>query len=286
MKIIGNIASIKKDSNRLISTTFADWSAIREGTFIKFDDDQNFYIASHVEKRTFLKDFIVIEPHIIQINEDCGTNINEDDNLVISFKEYELITVYKIISAGKHYRVGDKLTLNGGAASLNITDNTLHSSAVLVTRVGDQGEILEIQIENRGKYLVPPNSITELKGGFGVGASVEAGYKLTDHRSFIEKDVEKIDFKHSETILRLFYSLPPGIKEGKLSIEKWEIVLTNNYVGATKIKQPFQIIRDFTPNLRIPLLAPNSPNQELIFNNALTILDRKIAELEKKIKNN
>ena len=81
------------------------------------------------------------------------------------------------------------------------------------------------------------------------------------------------------------YSLPTGIKEGKLSIEKWEMILVSNYQGENKIAQPFQVIRDFTPNYRIPLITKNSFNQELIINHALTILDKKIAELENKLKN-
>ena len=66
MKIIGNTASIKKDTNKLISTTFSDWSAIRDGAFIKFENDSNFYTASRTEQRTYIKDFDVVSAHVIK----------------------------------------------------------------------------------------------------------------------------------------------------------------------------------------------------------------------------
>ena len=283
MKLIGNIGSIKKNSNRLISSTYSDWSGVREGSFIKFNDDFHFYTVSHTEKRTFLKDYIVIQPNIIQINEDCGININVGDSLNISFKEYELNT-WKIISSGHGYRVGDQLTLEGGVASLNINDNTLNSSIITVIQVGAEGQIGEISISNRGKYLTAPNNNTSLKGGSGNGSSIEVTFKLTDHRTFTERDIDKVEFKNAETIVYLVYPLPAGTKEGKLSVEKWEIILSSPYLGETNNNETFEIIRDFTPYCKIPLLSPNSKNQELTFNNGMAILDKKIAELENKIK--
>lgn len=284
MKIVGTMGSIRKGDNKIISATFSDWSAIREGTFIKFNNDSQFYIAAHSEKRTYLKDFIVLESSVIKINEDCGVNINEGDTLYISYKEYELSTIYKIISAGKGYKIGDQLTLSGGVPSLNITDNTLNSTKFIVSKIGEEGEIGELDIINRGKYIDAPSQITDLKGGLGSLASLEVGFKLTDHRSFIERDVQKIEFKSAATIINLMYSLPGGIKEGKLSIEKWEIILSSNYQGENRIAAPFQITRDFTPNYKIPLITKNSLNQELIVNHALTLLDKKIMELENQIK--
>lgn len=284
MKLIGNIGNIKKNTNRLISTSFSDWSAVRDGTFIKFDGDSHFYTASHTEKRTFLKDFIVFKPNVLKVDEDCGVNINEGDTLNISFKEYELATLYKIISSGKGYRVGDHVTIGEGVASLNIQDHTLNSTVLEISKVENNGEITEVTIINRGKYIDPPNKITPLKGGIGSGASAEVSYKLTDHRTFINRDIQSIEFKGSSTFVTLVYPLPDGIKEGKLSVEKWEILLTTPLKGENKVNQTFQITRDFTPNYGMPLIAKNSLNQELYINHVLGVLDQKIAELEGRVK--
>jgi hypothetical protein len=284
MKLIGNTASISKDSNILISSTFADWSAIRDGTFLKFEDDSAFYVASRTEQKTYLKDYIVIQPNIIQVNENCGTNINEGDSLNISYKEYELSTINKFISQGAGYKAGDQLMVDGGKASINIRDNTPNSTIITVVSVGGSGEIIDSKIENRGKYLVPPDQVLSLKGGSGSGASIDPMYKLADHRSFIERDVQKVEFKSSETIIHLVYPLPAQVTEGKLSIEKWEVTLSSNYSGESKINKPIQVIRDHTPNYRFPLLIKNSLNQEMIHNYTTTVLDRKIKELEDRIK--
>jgi hypothetical protein len=56
-------------------------------------------------------------------------------------------------------------------------------------------------------------------------------------------------------------------------------------LGETNVNESFEIIRDFTPYCNIPLLIPNSKNQELTFNNGMAILDKKIAELENRLKN-
>lgn len=283
MKLIGNIGSIQKNSNRLVSSTYADWSGVREGTFVKFNNDFHFYTVSHTDSRTFLKDFIVKQPNVLQINEDCGINIGVGDNLNISFKEYEL-TSCKIIGSGRGYRIGDKLTLEGGNVSLNVRDNTLHSCDITVTQVASDGQIVEINISNRGKYLTVPSQHVGLQGGFGAGATAEVSFKLTDHRTFIEKDVKQVEFKNAATLITLEYPLQAEVIEGKLSIEKWEIILSSNYLGETNVNETFEIIRDFTPYCKIPLLVPNSKNQELTFNNSMAILDKKIAELENKIK--
>lgn len=283
MKLIGNIGSIKKNSNRLISSTYSDWSGVREGSFVKFNDDFNFYTVSHTEKRIFLKDYVVLQPNIIQINEDCGININVGDSLNLSFKEYELNTC-KIISSGRGYAIGDQLTFDGGVASLNTVDNTLNSSIITVAQIGKEGQISEINILNRGKYLTAPNTNINLRGGSGKGSSIEVSFRLTDYRTFTERDVERVEFKNAETIIYLVYSLPAGTKEGKLSTEKWEIILSSPYLGETNNNEIFEIIRDFTPYCKIPLLSPNSKNQELTFNSSMAILDKKIAELENKIR--
>jgi len=284
MKIIGNIGSIRQGSNRIVSSTYADWSAVREGTFVKFDGDVSFYTASYVEKRTFLKAFSAVKSNILLINENCGNNLTAGDTLVISYKEYELNTIYKIINGGSGYKLGEELVVAGGVASLNQVDNTLNSTLLSVIRVGKNGEILELQVKNRGKYFTIPQQITELKGGSGAGAIVETSFKLADHRSFIERDVEKVEFKSSETNVYLVYGLPPGITEGKISVEKWEMVLSSEYAGETKTNQPFQISRDVSPHYKIALLSKNAPNQEIYVNNAIIKLENKIMELEKRIK--
>lgn len=171
----------------------------------------------------------------------------------------------------------------GGVPSINTRDNTPNSAAFSVVRAGVKGEILELHITNRGKYITAPNHSASIKGGSGNGATIEADYKLCDYRSFIERDIEKIEFKSSETIMSLLYPLPEGIKAGKFSVDKWEIVLTSNYHGESKNNAAFQVIRDFTPNYGVPLLAQNAANQELIFNHTITFLDGKIKELEERI---
>jgi len=84
-------------------------------------------------------------------------------------------------------------------------------------------------------------------------------------------------------LITLNKDLPKNVNIGKISCEKWEIFLENKYMGKDARNVECQIIRDFTPNLSLPLLPNFSPSNGALTNQALKILDQEIHLIKVKL---
>ena len=104
---------------------------------------------------------------------------------------------------------------------------------------------------------------------------------LLDSRSIEERSVKsiRIDGENNKTHLELNNSLPPKLIKGKISINKWEILLNINHPGENRINTTYQVIRDFTPNLNIPLMKGNISKNEAVYNEAISKIDEAIKKL-------
>ncbi len=63
------------------------------------------------------------------------------------------------------------------------------------------------------------------------------------------------------------------------------MLLNSDYNGVNKSGQEFVVFGDFTPNYGWPLVVPNSFSMHSIVNQIIVAQDRKIKELEDRIKN-
>lgn len=284
MKIIGKRASIISNTNKLYSSSQADWSAIREGSYFKFLEDNDFYVVNKKEKIFYIKDAEVVNPSVIKINSDISTELQVEDSVIISFKEFEISTLIQILDGGKNYMVGDILFLKEGTPSTDIQNNISLIATFEVAEVQSGGSITKINIKFRGRYLISPSSRVHFIGGSGEGAFFDVGFKLIEERKRIEKDIEKIEISANHSMIYLYYTLPEGLKEVKLSTEKWIMYLNTDYKGVTKINKEFDIAKDFTFKYKVPLLAKNSFSVETVFNEAVNIFETKISDLENRIK--
>lgn len=284
MKINKLQANVLNGTNKLISPSYADWSAIRQGSFIKFVNDANYYIVANTNKLFYIKEFEVADTYTIRVNDNVSNILSEDDTLVISYKEYEVNSINTIENGGANYQKGDILTIVGGTASFNVVDNTTHPANILVISVDNAGFIKEMRVNSAGKYVTPPDEIVELSGGNGKGAKIRITHRLLENRAIFEQDIEQIQYQNGNTLIKFHYPLPPGIKEGKFSTEKWEIVLNTIYVGPNRCNEPFDVVRDFTPVYGFPLMTRNSFSADQIYNLSIVMLEKKLKELEDKIK--
>jgi len=172
----------------------------------------------------------------------------------------------------------------GGDLAFDIESNKTEPALFKVNEVDSRGAIISFGILSHGKYINPPPKQCPLLGGNGENAIFEVESKVNDDRKLVERSISWIKADHTGSELSLNYSLPASLKEGKLSIKKSEIILKENYSGEDQIDVPFEISRDFTPYLNLPLLVKNSVSYELLINNAFVKLDNKIRELEDRIK--
>jgi len=286
-KFTGQI-SIKTNSSKGFSNSSADFKQIRTNSQIKFGDDDEFYTVKNVEPIFYIKPFAVnlttLRKRTIEIKETVGFNVLVGDQVTLSFKEFGLAAVMKVITKGKKYKVGEELTVKEGIFSTNMSTGESESPVLRVLKASSSGGVEKVEILNQGKILEPGAKLVTLLGeNAGTGCSILIEYKLLDDRKIIERLVDQKQVVGGNTELILNYAVPKGTKAGKLSLKKWAINLTFPYNGETQISSEFELLRDKTPEFGIPLMSRGSQSKEQVFNAAVKQISKKIKVLEDRI---
>src|SRR5689334_2185581 len=100
MKHIGYFVSVNKGSNKVVAHSDADMSAVREGSFIRIGSDSVFYTVVKPEFTHIITDFDVVARNQIKINSVLDNSLLVGDNIYITYKEYELATIFNISNPG------------------------------------------------------------------------------------------------------------------------------------------------------------------------------------------
>lgn len=273
--------SILKDSNKAIFSTDSDLQTLRNGTYLRINNDNLFYTICNKAEILYNRDFKTETVKKIVISDDTKSNIGINDEIFISYKEYELLTLMGIMKGGINYKIGDIITVYGGICSLNLENSTIQPTQFKVEEIEGNGSITSVSLLEKGKYVTIPNLKNEIIGGSGSGAELELQYKELEWKTLI-RTVDIIAKNFATTSLYINYPLPNGVTEGRISIKKWSVTLTGNYIGESKFDVDFQFCKDFTSELNLPLMAKGSLCPELIYNQAMNILDIRISDLEKR----
>lgn len=282
MKPFTHTININNNSNYIIGHTESDWSVLRNGSLISIDDDNHFYHIGDVKKINLIVDFDVINDSLV-LNGDLEENFIHNDVITISYKEYELLAIKSIVSAGSRYKVGDILYPSDGLASSDVVNNYTLNSKITVEEVDSNGGIKNLSISKSGNYIIIPSEINKISGGSGNDASLSLQFSLSKDRKMLERQIVGASSSNNQTALKLNYPLPNGVNNGKLSMNKFKAILTSTYIGANKRDCKYHISRDFTPHLGLPLLSKNSNKNEELFNHIILSLDERIRRLEEKI---
>jgi len=275
--------SILKNSNRLVSSSQDNFGGLRPGSFIKIGNSAILYQISETKKFFLLKDFSAKDSREIIINSDLGINIQQEDNIKIIFDEYELDSVVNIIKKGKFYGQGEEFSVPGGELSIDLKSGTGTPTRLKIEEISSNGGIERISLVDAGKYIVPPSNKIEVLGN-GTGAEIELKFSPKGNSSIVERVIKGIQRGENTTTLLLDYSLPLGVKKGKINIEKWELYLVNNYLEESSYGVKYEIYKDFTPNIKLPLALKNNSSPHLIFNHAIQIIDAEIQAIKEKLK--
>lgn len=277
-------ASAISNSNIIVATTESDWSHVRPGSLFKFFSDDVFYTVGSRDCFFYARDFSVLSPKQIRIESNTGIILQKNDTLTISYKEYELLCLIEIIEGGKGYKKDEIISVEAGTLSKSIDSGLSQPCLFKIIEVDENGKILVLGPESRGIYIdILKETPFKVRDGSGSEAILGLQFRTLDDRKIIERTITLVQLFDNYTILTLDYPVSEGLKNGKFSTNKWKIFLTGNYLGKDKINEEYEISRDFTPNLKLPLLSKGSLNHEEIFNRSMTILDGKIKELEGKI---
>lgn len=276
-------ASIRENSNRVVSSSKCNWSGAKTGCYFRFKNDGVIYNVKKASSFSVFYPFELISNKTIKINTDIGINLSIGDELLIVYKEYELVTVFEILNKGKGYRVGDRLKLDSELPVIDISTGITEYSVLEVLETDSDGGILKINISTKGKYLKSPENELNCVGGSGKNGRFSVVFKEINTSQIIEREIEHIDY-NVPCIIYLNSILPQGVTFGKISVNKWELFLSST-VDKNILNGQYEIIQDYTSHLSLPLLLPNSLSKEPLLNKSLTIIDEEIrllkAEIEK-----
>lgn len=276
--------SILKDTNRVVANSNINWAGIKNGSYIKFKNIPALFTIYETRNLLIFKDFSLVNNRTIQINQDIGIDIQKDDELKIIYKEYELVSVFGISNAGTGYRKGDKIKLNNDCPSIDLSTGLTNHTTLEITATNQDGGVTALSIISKGRYLIRPSvNLTGCIGGTGNNLLLETLFTEVDVQKPIEKRVEFIE-NNVPCILYLDSPLPIGVKEGRVSLSKWELLI-NQSINNNLINSEFDIVQDFTQYLRLPLLAQNSLSRDVLLNQSLNILDDEIKRLKEAVAN-
>lgn len=280
--IHSHLVSVIKGTNRVIGSSESSWSKIPAGSYFRVDKDDIFYTVAKTAQIFYIKEFEVVNEKRLKVSKDVAANLIAGDVLTLTYKEQELHMLLEIRSAGLDYKIGDIIYINGGKPSFNLNNNLPETTQFTIEEIDQAGGIKQLGLLNRGKYLESPQSPSELIGGAGTQGMVDFTFREYPTRATVNKTVTNIVFEKDYSLVDLDYPLPVGVKAGKLSVEKWEMTLKENYAGETRLNVNYQVARNFTPFIDLPVMSKGQFNNEMIFNAAMKILDQEIQKLKEK----
>ena len=100
---------------------------------------------------------------------------------------------------------------------------------------------------------------------------------------YIKLSISNLLYSEKGTVIVLNHPLPPNTKHGKISVDKWELILDTNYSKGNKANASYRVLTDFTPNLNLPLLRDDISKNEAILNKALMTMDKEIQDIKNKL---
>ena len=277
-KQFGYTASILKDTNRLIASSQANWSALRNGSYIIFDDDDEFYKVVDKEEFFYIKEFKVLDSNLILVEGSTDIRLSLNDNVSLTFKEFEAGSV-EVIDGGLGFSKGDILEIQSGLFKTSAQDGLPCLTKVSIDKVSDKGKVLSASIISNGIYYEPPVGYPPLRNSL----KIKLDYSLIDKRTIESRAISNIEFDGKGTLIYLNNDLPPHVTAGKISTSKWELVLNINYAGKTKMNSTYRVLVDFTPHLNMPLMRGDLNKNFAVFNEALMKLDSEIKNIKDKL---
>jgi hypothetical protein len=275
----GLFVSVKNKSNIIYGHSAIDFNFLRQGSMIKIAGDYNFYTISNVEKSHLSKQFRRLDGSNIELDGNYSDALIPTDEIKIYVKEYEVLN-FNIINYGLGYQVGDLLYVEGGIKSINDFDNTSQETIFKVDSVGAKGSIHSLSIVNGGLYVHPPES--KVYGGSGSGLELSINY-ISNTQKILERSVSQVSVQNNKTVILLDIPIPDYVISGSLSVEKNKLILTAPFLGETNNQCQYEIIRDYTPNFKFPLILKNSANFEEIYNETIKRIDIELANMKSQL---
>lgn len=274
-------AGIEKGTNRFVSSSKSSWRHINTSNFFRIKNDHNFYEIVKVSEFCYNQEFETVDLNTIRIRSDVGANLLLGDELKLMYSIFSFVTVFSISNPGVGYRVNDLIKLNIKNEIYDTYSGEEEYTSLKVTEVDERGQIIKFSIAKKGSYYNSPPEDCDVVGGHGEKARFKCFFKETISSQILDREIVYID-RNIPTVIQLNCEIPPGITKGNLSVDKWELFITANHEKSIYDVQ-YEVIKDFTPYYRMPLLLPNSFSREMIYNRSISIMDSEMRKLENRI---
>ena len=281
MRNFSNTVAVKERDHRVVATTNDDWRHVRLGSSIRFGDEKIWYEIGNVKKDLYVKEF-TIKNNKVKIANNDDLNFLPNDSVKITYKEYAIYTIVKILAPGNTFYAGESVNVLGGEPSVDNVNGVSLGAKIRVDEVDYQGGIVKASILNEGKYIRTPNDVAEINGRSGKSAMLKLEYKILEKRVLLNRTITRIEDVGARTVLYFDYNLPK-ISSGKISAEKWHMMLVNPYRGDTGLTNGYEILKDFAPNSNFALLDAGSTNPEQVINLDLKRIADRFSKVEKRI---
>lgn len=278
----GSSLSIKNNTNEAYCCTLDDLSKVREGSYLRVNKENAFYVINFASKEELAWDFKVVDSKCISIAEDVIPKLQYGDSIFLSFPQYEMDIVTAILNNGSGYKVGDILSVDAGIPSLDVKEGEYLSTKIIVTNIKEGGVISRIGVKNRGLYIKAPEGECKMKGGSGEGAVFDISFSVLDEALVLEREVSSLSSQDNTSTIIVSNPIQEGLSSGKLSVKKWKLVLNTLYPNLVN-RAPYSISRDFTPVLELPMMMQNSLTIDVVYNQAINMLEREIISLREQI---
>tara|TARA_R110002051_G_scaffold324030_1_gene419725 strand:- start:729 stop:1595 length:867 start_codon:yes stop_codon:yes gene_type:complete len=273
--------TINEGSNELYASSEYNVDA-RNGTFVKIGENEIFYQIETSKELNLKKRF---ESHVnhLTIKGDYRYKISPGDNAKLYFNETEAVSVTKIVNGGKNHHFGNLFYVKGGFLS-NTSDKLNGQPTILkVTSTKKNKSVQEVQIENPGRYLTPPENPVTAKDEDGNVIQLEMEFDQAAETSIFERDFKNVQYKDGKTFLHLNYAFPEEVKTGELILSKSVIYLSREYAASSVTNTACQTCEDFSPINKIPLMPPRTISAHSIYNKAMETIDQRFLEMEKRL---
>ena len=282
-KRYGYKISVTQGSDKVTACSKANWSQVRLGSFITISGDQIYYRIVNKDKFLYEEEVEVANQSTLRVNKNVGSMLNIDDDISFTHKEYEISSV-SISKGGEGYETGDVLKLEGGLCKYNSSDEIDLPCQLKVLSVSGAGSITDVEITQNGSYILPPSNECFSSLGKGTGAEFLSTNNMLNKSALEDRSISDIELNSDHSLIYLNSPLPPRLKSGVIKVEKWELTLNRNYLSDSKFNANYEIAKDFTPHYELPLMNNmNSNSSFLLYNEAVTLIDQKLKELEDKL---
>lgn len=278
------ILSILPSSNEAYSVGESSFMGIGRGSLLQIDGFTDLVTVSSCDKKEFYFKFSKKNDYEIVLNRDVGAVLSQGDYLSILSSTYETLGLSDFIDRGSGYKEGDLLEIKSGKPTKNISTNLINNAVFEVKETTESGAVKKLKVHSKGEYVEPPEEECELFGGNGFGIKISLFFEEKNEKRLIERQIKEINRTPIETYISLDSPLYDCSKNGEFKISKWKAILNTNYFGAKGFSLKFRTCDNVTEYLKLPLLPPNAHNAEAVYNKVITQLDKKIEELENRIK--